>query len=352
MAGWGVVALADEPGALVAAFVAHHLELGAGAVHVCLDRPSEEAHDLLAGVPGAHLHAAGEDGWAFQGLGKRPRTHLARQKYHASRMLAETGLDWLLHCDADEFLQPPEAGTISGLLDSAPAAAHWLQVAVAERVWIGTDPGAADIFAGAFRLPWDDFARRGWRVYDEATMQLLHFGLCGHRMGKCFARAGRGLFIGVHHGLQSFSGEARDPAKAALDGLRILHFDGLTELHYVLKMMRRALNEKPGQKSRHTAARQVQFLAMAEDAGQGAAMHALHVAAKTVTRAQADRLAEAGLLRCWHPEIAARVARGLGRPLDLSPAAFDRALLGREAEMIRRAAQTFGFDPLPLVSSA
>jgi len=349
MAGWGVVALADEPGALVAAFVAHHLELGAGAVHVCLDRPNEEAQDLLCSVPGAYLHAAGEDGWAFEGLGKRPRTHLARQKYHASRMLAGTGLDWLLHCDTDEFLQPPTAGTIGALLDTAPAAANWLQVAVAERVWIGEDPGT-DIFAGAFRLPWEDFPKHGRRVYDEAAMQLLHFGLCGHRMGKCFARAGRGLFIGVHHGLLSFSGEARDPAKAALDGLRILHFDGLTELHYVLKMMRRALNEKPGRKSRHTEARQVQFLAMAEDAGQGAGMHALHAAAKTVTPVQADQLAKAGHLRRWHPGIAARVARGLGQAPDLSPAAFDRVLIAREAALIARAQAAYGFVPEALAT--
>ena len=349
MAGWGVVALADEPGALVAAFVAHHLELGAGAVHVCLDRPNEEAQDLLAGVPGAHLHAAGADGWAFQDVGRRPRTHLGRQKYHASRMLAETGLDWLLHCDADEFLQPPGEGTIGALLDAAPEAANWLQVAVAERAWIGPGPGA-DIFAGVFRLPWDDFARQGRRVYDEAAMHLLHFGLCGHRMGKCFARAGRGLFIGVHQGLLSFSGETRDPAKAVLDGLRILHFDGLTELHYGLKMMRRALNEKPGRKSRHTEARQVQFLAMAEDAGQGAAMHALHVAAKTVTPAQAEWLAKAGHLRRWHPEIAARVARVLGQAPDLSPAAFDRALIAREAELIAHARAAYGFEPEALAA--
>lgn len=350
MASWGIAALVDEPGVLVAAFVTHHLELGAGAVHVCLDRPNEEARDLLAGVPGAHLHAAGEDGWAFQGLGKRPRTHLARQKYHASRMLAGTRLDWMMHCDADEFVEPPATGTVAALLDGAPAEANWLQMRVAERVWIGADPGA-DIFAGAFRLPWEEFARRGRRIYDEAAMQLLHFGLCGHRMGKCCARAGRGLFIGVHHGLRSYSGDMRDPAKAALPGLGILHFDGLTELHYVLKMMRRALNEKPGRKSRHTAARQVQFHAMAEDAGQGASLHAIHAVAKTVTPTQAARLEAAGVLRHADPGIAARAARCLGRPLDLSPAAFDRALIAHEAELIARAQAAYGFRPEALTGA-
>lgn len=349
MGSWGVVALADEPGALIAAFVGHHLELGAAEVHVCLDRPNEEARDLLAGVPGAVLHAAGEDGWTFGGTKRRPRSHLGRQKYNASRIFAQTRLDWLLHCDADEFLYPPEEGTIADMLAGAPPEAHWLRVGVAERVWIGGRQGA-DIFAGAFRLPWERFERFGAEIYDEAALHLLQYGLCGHRMGKCFARRGGARFIGVHHGLTTFSDPKQDPARAEVNGLRILHFDGLTELHYTLKMMRRALAEDASKTSRHTPARQLQFASMRADAAAPAHLHAIHQAAKTVSEAQADWLAAKGLLRRWHPDIPARAERALGRALDLSPAAFDRVLLRREAELVARATEAFGFAPRGLAA--
>ena len=63
MASWGVVAMVDEPAPLVAAFVGHHLGLGAAEVHVCLDRPNPAAQDLLAGVPGAA--ALNMEGWRW-----------------------------------------------------------------------------------------------------------------------------------------------------------------------------------------------------------------------------------------------------------------------------------------------
>ncbi len=337
--------MADEPGMLVAAFVAHHLELGAAEVHVCLDRPNDEARDLLARVTGAVLHDAGEDGWAFHGTGHRPARMNARQKYHASRMLAETRLDWILHCDADEFMQPaPEGDSIAARLARVAPAMNWVQVAVAERVYLRRRP-QPDIFAGAFRLPWAEFAREGQQIYDADTRELLQAGLCGHRMGKAMVRSGRGLFIGVHHGLRRFSGEERCPAVEPGGGLRILHFDGLSELHFVLKMLRYGLEDRPDNPTRHSRARQVQIAAMQTEAGAAERLRALHSAAKFITPAQAQALSSRGLLRRWQPEIAARVRRVLGPEFGLSPAAFDRALIGHEAALIGAVQARLGFDP-------
>lgn len=350
MASWGIAMMADEPAALVAAWVGHHLELGASEVHVCLDRPNPEVHDLLSGVPGAVLHDDGEDGWSFNGATRRPPGKTARQKYHASRLLAQSGLDWLMHCDADEFLLPPEGTTVAEVLDGIEPEKSWVQVAVAERVAIRGE-AVQDIFFGAYRLPWAKFATEGNTVYDEAECLLLHWGLCGHHIGKCMARTGRGLFIGVHHGLLQFSGAERDPAVERNSRLRVLHFDGLTRLHYAMKMLRYGLEElKTAPNKRHNPARWVQIHAMSEEAEAEERLRALYRAAKTISAAQAHALNGRHLLRHWTPEIAARAGRVLPNLPDLSPAAFDRVLLAREAAFFETVQAKLGFDAQSLAA--
>lgn len=342
MASWGVVALVDEPAVLLAAQAAHHLAAGAAEVHLWLDRPDPEAADLLGAMAGVHLHHAGEDGWAFQGGGRRPNLHTARQKYIASKTLAETRLDWVMHCDADEFLTAP-GGSVAEALAAAPAALDWVAVEVAERVQIGGRAGA-DIFAGAFRRPWRDFDTEGAGIFAPAACDYLHHGLAGHHNGKCCARAGRGLFIGVHHGLQSWAG-ARAVAQGSLPGLRLLHFDGLTELHYLLKILRRAQGVVPGAPSRHGAARLMQIAAVAGRAGDAQRLHRIWRLAKTLDRPQAAALEARGVLSHDAPGIAQSVAAQLGFCPDLSPAAFDRALIARERDLLESLRATFGFDP-------
>ena len=350
-ASWGVAALVDEPAALIAAFAAYHLERGAAQVHLCLDRPNPEARDLLAALPGVVVTESGADGWRFHGVGKRPQKHLGRQKYHASRVLAETKLDWIVHCDADEFVQPVAGESIGAALGAVRQGASWAKIPVAERAHLTGAP-EPDLFQGVFRLPWDDFESRGARIYGDATMLLLHGGLCGHRLGKAAVRSGRGLFAGVHRPMRDWKGADREIPVEGLKTLKLLHFDGLTELHYALKMMRRALNALSDKPPSHGASRRLQYLTMAEEATNVAHLHEQYAATKAIDAEQAEALEKLGVLGRWQPEIAERTARVFGRAIDLSPAAFDRALLRHEREMILRAAQTFGFDPLPLVSSA
>lgn len=349
MASWGVVAMVDEPAPLVAAFVGHHLGLGAAEVHVCLDRPNPAAQDLLAGVPGAVLHADGADGWRYRDFGRRPENMNARQKYHASRILAETRLDWILHCDCDEYLQP-SGDAIGDLLDRVPQKAAWVQVPVAERVEIRGQP-LADIFGGAFRLPWEGFETEGGQVYDALTRQLLQGGVCGHTMGKAFVRAGRGLFIGVHHGLTHYPAARRSPDMVKGGGMRLLHFDGLTELQFALKMLRYGLADRPDNPAAHSRARWTQIRAIAEDAAAEERLRALYRAAKTVSEKQAQALIARKLLRGWAPGIAKRAAGVLPRPPDLRAAAFDRALIAHEAALFDLIRARTGFDPETLAAN-
>lgn len=345
MVSWGVVAMADEPAALLAAWAGYHLDLGAAEVHLCLDRPNPAVQDLLAGVPGVQLHLDGADGWAFQGVGQRPRGQNARQKYHASRILAQTRADWLLHCDTDEFLFPTPVGeSVPGILSRVPEDMTSVQVAVAERVQVHGRP-TTDIFSGVFRLPWPRFADEGYQVYDALTLELLQRGLCGHSMGKAMVRAGRGLFIGVHHGLRSFDGTVRDAAVAQGTGLRVLHFDGLTRLHYLLKMLRYGAKDRAGNPASHARARWAQICAVNEEAHAEERLELIWQVAKTISPAQAQGLADRKLLRRWAPDIASRAALRVPGLSGLTPAAFDQALIAHEAALIANLQDRHGFDP-------
>ena len=345
MVSWGVVAMADEPAALLAAWAGYHLDLGACEVHLCLDRPNAEAQQILAAVPGVHLHLDGGDGWAFQNVGRRPQGQNARQKYHASRILAQTGADWLLHCDTDEFLFPTPLGeSVEALLARVPEGMTSVQVAVAERVNVRGRP-KPDIFSGVFRLPWERFGDEGYQVYDDLTLELLQRGICGHRMGKAMVRAGQGLFIGVHHGLRAFDGTVRDTAVAQGTGLRVLHFDGLTRLHYLLKMLRYGATDRLGNPASHARARWTQITAVNEEAHAEERLRLIWRAAKTISGAQAQALAERLLLRRWEPEIARRAARHVPGLPSLTPAAFDQALIMHETALIASLQARHGFDP-------
>lgn len=351
MDSWGVAALVDEPAPLVVAFVSYHLDLGASEVHVMLDRPNEEVQDILIGVPGAFIHQSGEDGWAFNAINFRPPHHLGRQKYFASRILAQTGLDWLVHCDADEFLMPLGGETIAGVLTRIRKGASWLKIKVAERVHCGDLP-APHIFTGAFREAWwENFNENGGEIYDEVSLQLLNRGLCGHQIGKCAVRSGLGLFIGVHQPLREYGGGGDKVPSDVDNGIRLLHFDGLTPLQYMIKMLRRALVDRAAQNPpKHALARKLQFTFLADEARDPAMLMQIYMAAKSITDTQCDQLEERELLGWYDHRIPARVNDLLGEEIDLSPVAFDHALLEHEAGLFTRAHDVFGFDPTALVT--
>ncbi|SOC10049.1 glycosyl transferase family 2 [Rhodobacter sp. JA431] len=347
MVSWAVVAMADEPASLLAAWAGHHLEMGAAEVHLCLDRPNPEAVALLSGGKGVHLHEDGEDAWAFRSVGRRPKTQNGRQKYHASRILAKTRADWLLHCDADEFLFPTPVGeTVERILARIEPDKTWVQALVAERVRVRGRP-VQDIFSGVFRLPWERFETEGAALYGAEAGELLHHGLSGHHMGKAMVRAGRGLFVGVHHALTRYDPPERDPNLVPAAGLRVLHFDGLTELHYLLKMLRYGLDPHFGKPDPHAGPRWRQISAVLDDVQAPERLELIHMAAKTITPAQAQGLAERILLRRWAPEIGARAATVIPNLPDLTPAAFDADLMAREAALLEALRLKLGFDPVP-----
>ena len=343
---WGVVATVDEPAALLAAWVAHHLAIGASELHLFLDRPNPEVELLLTGIPKVILHRSGEDGWKDRG-GKRPDRHQARQSYNATRILGETTLDWLIHCDADEFLRLD--ASFEDELARVPEGIEWLLLTVEERVWTGGDIGA-DIFAGAFRLPLSDFGLIGPALYGAERAERLNSGLSGHDVGKACVRAGRGYVLNIHRPASSRKATGCDLRSRRSEAVRLLHFNGMTRLQYIMKMLRRGLVVLDGLSSPSSKARKLQFGHAIATARDPEAMTALWRDMQAVSAEELLMLEELGGITPAGTSIPAETLALFGDRIDLSPAAFDRALVAHEADALALLDQRIGFDPVPLMT--
>ncbi len=344
---WGVVATMDEPAPLAAAWVAHHLAIGASEAHVFFDRPNPEAEALLCGIDGVFVHRSGDDGWERSWKQKRPARHQGRQKYNATRALADTKLDWLIHCDADEYVRLVRP--LDWELSKTGEGKAWLRLEVEERVWLDPAMGP-DIFQGAFRTRWDMFDLMGVGLYGVERAGFLNRGVSGHVAGKPCVRAGRGHVIGVHYPISHWDATQSDLPYRSSYNATLMHFDGLTRLHYVLKMLRRGSIQVKGKPVPYADSRTRQFTAAAARAGDPAALADLWWAVQGVSAEEAAQLAELEVLVRPPVGIVAETRALFGDRVDLSPAAFDRALIAHEAAHLKEFAELWGFDPEPLMA--
>lgn len=343
---WGIVATVDEPAALLGAWVAHHLAIGADELHLFLDRPNPEAEALLGGIAGVVLHHSGEDGWKGRG-GKRPGHHVQRQSHNATRILNETTLDWLVHCDADEFLRL--SSPLAEELAATDPRNEWLRLAVEERVWTEAGEGP-DIFAGSFRCPLDDFALIGPGLYGPERAARMNSGLSGHEVGKPIVRTRRGHIMNVHRPGSGGTERRFDLRHRRAESVRVLHFNGMTRMHYIVKMLRRALFMADGMRMPSSPARKAQFETAVNRARDPAALTAMWQDMQCLTADEAGILAELGALHDTPTDIVAHARAMFGDRIDLGPAAFDRALIAHEAAAMADLRQRTGFDPAGLMA--
>ncbi|MFD1881980.1 glycosyltransferase family 2 protein [Paracoccus pacificus] len=344
---WGVVALVDEPAALTAAFVAHHLVQGASEVHVCLDRPDAETQDLLAGVGDVRVWIAGQDGWADSWQNQRPLRHQGRQKYMATHAYQASRADWMLHCDADEFLH--QVRPLRTDLAHSDPNKHWRRLLVHERVFLSRET-PAHIFSGQFRSDWKDRGDAAFEIYGFGA-RYLNRGLTGHVAGKAITRTGHPYALGVHFPLRDYHVTVNDIPYAPSKSVFLMHFDGLTPLHYALKMLRREMTVVKGPQVAYGDYRRAQYSDMAAAAGDPNAVRDMHWLCQGLSHRQVRALSRKKLLHDDAPDIPGAVRQVFGDKVDLSPAAFDRALIRREPELIARARDRYGFDA-EAVSSA
>lgn len=217
--GWGIVCTVKAPVDEVLAFVAHHLDLGADRIWLCLDDPDDPAAGALAGLPRVTVLPCDGAHWARLGIA-RPDRHQNRQTANAQAVLRDCPLDWLLHIDVDEFLWPDRP--VAEALAKVRADRPFVRVKAWEALH---SPGLPDdIFtANRFRAPLNGDANAPHR---EAVFgpyaPLLPTGVMSHAVGKCFFRTRQPDMQAWLHGA-SRKGEKLPPGPP-LPGVALLHF--------------------------------------------------------------------------------------------------------------------------------
>jgi hypothetical protein len=324
---WSVVAMVDEPAALVAAFAQHALAVGAQGVEVFLDNPNPHAMTLLADTAGCRVTLCDDAFWAGTTAGARPPTNVERQCIVAGLAMARCTSDWLLHCDCDEYLREP-ARLLRELAERPDEVTH-VTVRMDERVSLG---GQTGLYGGAFRRMHPDYAAIGPALHGP-LWDYFHWGLSGHMMGKSFTRTGRGMRPTVHYAtpdsdLDYTLGKPGPYARS----MRMLHFDGMTTLHYAIKMLRRVLDPRSNMPRPMSAQRTAQIAHIRTLVNDPAALARLVVAMTSLTTRQTAQLTDRGVLSTqpFRPRTSDAVARLLTR------AAIDGRLRVRHQAMLAR----------------
>ncbi len=275
------------------AFVAHHLDLGAGHIWLHFDDPDSPTAEMATRLP--HTTVIRCDAAYWQALqGHRPDPHQTRQSRNIQRVCAEAALPWVVHLDHDEFLLAD--GPVAGMLDGVPKDRLLVRVAPFEALH---DPALPDdIFtARYFRAP-----LRGPRhAADRAALfgnyaPLMPDGVLSHSAGKCFFRTGIHRLKPRIHG--AFHANARVPGGVFHPDLTLLHFHAQDREQWLdrleFRLAQGGYRDRPLQR----------WLAQADIAARIAFYDAVQVA----TPDKVDLLRRLGLMREVDLGLSAKVA--------------------------------------------
>ncbi len=327
---WGVVLTVDEPEQLVLANVAWHLSTGARHVHVYLDRPGDPAAGALAGHDRVRVTECDTEWWQAQGpKGLRPVSQMRRQAINANHARDRADTDWLLHLDADEFLWQHRP-LVNELRHLAPFDCE-VNVPVVERFYRDAAP-VRSLFQGGFRR-----STRGLTDFDAAyfgpLLPYLNKGLPGHSQGKSIVPTEGDYELGIHW---SFRGGKRGPEHRARQfrsqAATLLHFDGLTPLHFVVKVVRYGLHEPRWLEKIVSEHRRAQVSALLQECGTLEEMLRFHDRLKMLDSNAESRLSDLGLIVDPAVDPAGGIAAQAGNA-DLSAGSFDAALRARHPEV-------------------
>ena len=190
---WGLTSTIRAPLPEIARFAAHHLELGAAALHIHLDAPDPEAAAFLTRHPAIRVTQCDAIYWQASGRA-RPEAHQVRQAYNATQSLRDgLGVHWLGHIDVDEVLLPQRP--LAELLCEVPLSAAVARVAPAEAL------ASEDGLPHRFKLT-HKHAGQPKAVLQEIYPTFgahLYGGFLSHTSGKVFARTGiEDTRLGIH----------------------------------------------------------------------------------------------------------------------------------------------------------
>jgi hypothetical protein len=241
-----------------------------------------------------------------------------------------TDAEWLVSIDCDEYLR----GDFVRDLALLPEAVDFLRIPVAERV-LPPDMVQSGLFDGIFRRPIPYFSEVGEGLYGKDAM-FYKDGMTGHSIGKSALRVGRDLAVSIHGPLPKLP---ERPDYRVTEGkaqhVELLHFEGITPLHYALKLLRRMAEPPSPGTPRHGAARVAQFEKMAKIAPRPDAVMAAVDRLKRLKPRQLRALRETDFLTEQPFDVTDAVA-GLGLVVDLSCARFDQDLRARDVDFIKK----------------
>lgn len=323
---WGVMCTCREPTQLVIAYVAHYIALGASEVRLFLDAPQPDLESLLSHIPQVVFEVRDAVYWQDVRKESRPKAVEYRQLVNAFDAFHATEVDWIGHFDADEFLHAD--ASVADILSAQPKEVEFAVIEPRERAFV---EGAlqSDMFDGVFRQPTPVMWGKAPFLFGRAQ-RFLRQGVLGYPHGKSFLRTGGPLVPGIHTPRRPGPERKRKLIGLAVQRARLLHFDGLTALHWSGKLLRAAAagNETlfQGATSRDSH-RAKQIIRMRRMGADLPAAQALHDMLKVVPRDQVHRLIALGIVEEYPCDPARDIAAlGLDHAIDLGRAGFDRAL--------------------------
>ncbi|MEY8098998.1 glycosyltransferase family 2 protein [Falsihalocynthiibacter sp. S25ZX9] len=287
---WAVVITVSEPSELVLANVAHHLTHGASEIFVYLDTPDAELEAVLAAHPACHVALCDAAYWQVQhGMKKPPARHTRRQTLNADLAAKTTRAAWLLNIDADEFLWCE--GRFADILTTVPESAGWIKLRPWERRrFAGRAEGLFDgRFLGLHVLP--------------SERPLTEGGFTGHLVGKACVRTGRGYALTLHNPRIGPVKERSIPKSFEDDNAYLLHFDGLTPLHWASKLLRRAEKGPEYVRNNYRGKRLRQIYLAAQTCGDPANLAKLQNEVTYISPERAEVLTGEGMLRMLDLQI-------------------------------------------------
>jgi len=325
---WGIVATVAEPAPLVLAFVAHHLTLGADEIHLYLDDPDDPVGNKLEGIPNVHITRCDSTYWRGT-ISHRPKRHNSRQSRNADHAQAACQVAFLLSCDADEFLRP--GSDVQWQLAEVPKDRTWTKVFNLERALI-TDAPRETIFDGASKVYYQGATTTPLRCSELAPM-----GFTGHAAGKPFVRIRARLNIGIHVPRRGHIKDRKVPPHHPADLIELVHFDGLTPLHWAAKFLRQAANF-PERLQQFTPYRIAQWRRVLQCLDDQAELTALFEEVNGHTQSEVDALEDDGHWVGDDFDLRPALAEAFPRQeIERSPEAFDAILAPRVTEWRRRA---------------
>ncbi|WP_420012743.1 glycosyltransferase family 2 protein [Tateyamaria sp.] len=231
---WGVVMTVCEPLALVRTNVLWHLVTGAHAVHVFFDDPTDPARPVIEAIDGCIVVGCDRDYWRGRmGEKGRPASQMRRQTINANFAQRRAQTDWLFHIDADEFIWQDDH--LAGELAPLTGGTTELNLPVLERLF--PDGPQSKLFDGTFRASSDLEPEDAARAFGDFA-RFMKRGQYSHGAGKSGVSVRQGLRLGVHNATIRGSERWKRAPKQVSTTTRLLHFDGLTPLHWALKFLR------------------------------------------------------------------------------------------------------------------